>query len=253
MACAADKSQAAVVVTSTWQARVIDDPASKSDARDDNNGGSSVSNLIGSNTGGVDNYLIYSFDVSTLTEAGPATVSFDVNDLNNAQGGDSNDSIELYMISPNNTGLIKGTSEITGSDNPANDGSVTFANKNQYTTGGTSQPWLKADGSTATNLGDALILVSSIAAYDGPRTGVGTDPTPFVFNIDQATVQGWIDNGLTALVLGATDGGTTGTTDGKARFLFSGSATGGAIRVVPEPSSLAMLVLAGVYTIRRRR
>lgn len=222
-------------------------------SRDDNNGGNTVTGaLIGLNTGGVDNVMLYDFSdlsaASGQTYIG-ATVSIAVaTGFTNGNHGTVDDIINLHEIALTNLGWDNGTGVIGGSDNFTDDGSVSFLNRVQYNddpgpAGGTTEQWLDAGGTGVSNILGALTLLDSISGYN---SGGGT---PFlVFDIDAATAQAWADNGLGGFALTTTDNG-----DSRSRFNMAGAGATITFHSVPEPGSVAVLGSLFVLTLVRRR
>lgn len=208
--CLGPISNAQTIVPTDSDCRLLSDP---SGARNDNNGGNTITGaLIGVNTGGVENYMVYEFsDLSAL--AGQtivsATVEIDVMiGFSHPQHGSDQDVINLSEIALSNAGWDSGMGEITGSDTPADDGSISFLNRVQYNGGGTTEPWLDSGGTGVANLLGALTPLTSIPAWNS-----GSAPDSAIFTIDPATAQSWVDNGLGGLVMSATDDG-----DSRSRF-----------------------------------
>ncbi|MEM1356393.1 MAG: PEP-CTERM sorting domain-containing protein [Planctomycetota bacterium] len=222
-------------------------------SRDDNNGGDDFSRLIGLNTGGLDNLLIYRFDLSSLaglTATADATLEIDINgNFTNGNHGTTDDQIAAHELFLTNAGWVKGTGTIGANDNLTDDGSVSFLNFAQYNddpgpASGTSVPWKDAGGADVSDLRGAIS--APLDTVPGYNQGTGNVIGSLSFTIDQSTVQGWIDNGLAGIVVTAIDDG-----DSKSRFfLQSGTLT---VDAVPEPGSLACLALGGVLIARRRR
>ena len=189
--------------------------------RDDNNGGGGDLNLVGINTGGVENFTVFEIDTASL--AGQLTtgamVTIATSAFSNANHGNANDSIVLNTLATTNAGFVTGTSEITGADNLTDDGSISFLNRIQYNDSpgppsGTTQPWFDDQGSPVANILGAITQAGSTSGF------AQGDSAQLNYPIDQATAQSWIDNGLIGFVVSAVDDG-----DSRSRFLLSGAAT----------------------------
>lgn len=239
-----------VTVNTLGDARIVSET---SGARDDNNGGNTTTGaLIGVNAGGVDNFMIYDF--SDLSSAAGETVSgatveiFVATGFSHSQHGGPGDVITLSEIALSNLGWSQGSGVITGTDNQADDGSVSFLNRIQFDTSGTTMPWMNASGTGVSNLLGSLTTLDSTNGWNS-----GSAPVSMLFSIDAATAQGWVDNGLGGLALSATDDG-----DGMSRFnmrTHNSGQLGAAItfHVVPEPASLGTLGMLSAFALLRRR
>lgn len=190
-------------------------------SRDDNNGGGSISKLIGRNTEGVENFAVFKMDLGSL--AGEvttgATVSVSTETLNNSNHGSANDAILLNTLAMPNVGFETGTLNISNNDNLTDDGSISFLNRIQYNDSpgppsGTTQPWLNEQGVPVSNLVGAISQAGIVSGYEPGNAPV------LSFTIDQSTAQSWIDNGLIGLVLSAADDG-----DSRSRFSLLGPVT----------------------------
>lgn len=227
-------------------ARVVTEPGG---ARDDNNGGNTVTgSLIGLNSpAAVDNFMLYDFNglaaaSGEIVVSATVTIAVAVN-FTNGNHGTTDDLINLSEIALTNDGWVSGVGAIGGGDTPANDGSVSFANRVQFNGGGTTEAWQDAGGNDVANLLGALTLIDSVAGYNQ-----GAAPATLTFNVDAALAQSWIDNGVGGVVLSTTDNG-----DSRSRFNFGTDAATLNIVTVPEPGSLALLGLGGLALLRRRR
>ena len=183
-------------------------------SRDDNNGGGSFPNLIGVNTGGVENFALYEFDFEAMTgvTARGATITVFSDILMNANHGDANDSIVINELALTNTDYVTGGLIITGADNMTDDGSISFLSRVQYNDSpgppsGVTEPWLNNDGQPVPNLLGAITPVASVAGYEE-----GDSPV-LRFTIDQEQAQQWVDDGVVGLVVTADDNG-----DSRSRF-----------------------------------
>ncbi len=246
-------ASAQILVDAGGQARLVTEPSGN---RDDNNGGNTVSGaLIGTNAGSVDNFLV--FDFSDLSAAAGQTVTGATIDFQVATGfsagnhGSVDDVINLSEIALPNLGWVRGSGEITGADNQADDGSVSFLNRIQFDTSGTSEQWLDASGTGVGNLLGALTTVDSVPGYN-----VGGGTPILSFSVDAATAQGWVDNGLGGLALSVTDNGDL---NGRFNFIGNGSAASNAgsitfLTAVPEPSSgIVLIAMGAMVCVRRKR
>lgn len=226
--------------------RLVTEP---SGARNDNNGGNTSSGaLIGLNTSLVNNYMLYRINgLNPLSLGGQAiesaTLTFTAAGIA-PNAGNASDLINLHEISLSNAGWISGNGEITGADTPADNGSVSFANRVQYDGSGVTMPWLDAGGAGVAN------LLGAIGVPIGSQPGYTTASTVVTFNLSPALVQGWVDNGLAGVALSVTDSG-----DNMSRFNFVPDAANlTVVTAIPEPSGLFMLgSLSMLALIRKRR
>lgn len=230
--------------------RVVTEP---SGARDDNNGGNTISGaLIGLNTGGVDNFMMWDFP-SLGSLAGQQVASATVNvyvatNFQNGNHGTTDDLINLHEIALGNAGFVTGTSTIGGSDNPATNGSVSFLHQAEFNSA-SSVPWVDASGTDVADLTGAFLPVDTISGWNQLSA-----PQPAVFDVPVAIAQSWIDNGLAGLALSTTDNG-----DSRSRYNFqarTGSNIGAEIiiELVPEPSSMVLVfAAAGMLGAFRKR
>ena len=192
--------------------RLVTEP---SGARDDNNGGGDGSTLIGLNTGMVDNFMVYQIDFSGLAgmSTSGATVTVGVmQGFTNANHGQDTDMIAVSSMAATNADYISGSGIISGADTPADDGSISFANRVQFDGSGTTEPWMDASGAPVANLLATLTQAATVAGYNQ-----GAAPPTLEFTIDAATAQGWIDNNAAALVFSTIDDG-----DDRSRFFLAG-------------------------------
>ena len=209
----------AQIVNSLGDARLINEPSGN---RNDNNGGNTASGvLIGVNATAVDNIIVHDFsDLSAVagqTVTG-ATVTIGVaTGFSAGNHGSVDDIITLSEIAVGNTGWTQGTGTITGTDNVATDGSVSFNNRSEFGDA-TSVAWVDSTGSAVSDLSGALTLLGSQAGYN-----VGAAPATLTFNIDAVTAQRWVDTGLGGLAIGATDNGDT---NGRFNFLVTTAVNG---------------------------
>ncbi|MEM7454579.1 MAG: hypothetical protein AAF456_09545 [Planctomycetota bacterium] len=207
---AIDVTIAQTIVSTDSDARLVTEP---SGARDDNNGGNTITGaLIGVNTGSVDNFMLYEFSDLTALQGQTvvsATLEIDVHTgFSHSQHGSDQDVINLAEIALTNQGWVSGTGTISGSDTPADDGSVSFLNRIQYNGSGQTEPWLDENGQSVSNLTGALTQVSTASGWNQ-----GSAPAFISFSIDAATAQRWVDDGLAGFVMSTTDNG-----DSRSRF-----------------------------------
>lgn len=191
-------------------ARLVTEPTG---ARDDNNGGNTISGaLIGVNTDSSDNIMLYRFSGMTALQGQSvigATVEIYVHTgFSHSQHGSDHDVINLSEIALPNLGWISGTGTITEGDTPADDGTVSFLNRVQFSGSGQSEPWLDVGGQGVPNLLGALKPVSTAAGWNQ-----GNAPAFVSFSVDGETAQRWVDDGLAGLAMHVTDDG-----DSRSRF-----------------------------------
>ena len=204
--------------------RTVTEP---SGARDDNNGGGDGSTLIGLNTGLVDNVLVYGLDLSSLAgmQTAGATVTVGVmQGFTNANHGQSTDMIVLRAIPGPNAGFVSGVGMISADDNQADDGSISFLNRIQFDTSGTTEPWLDQDGNGVANLNAAATTTVSMV----PGYNQGAAPPTLEFTIDGPTAQAMIDDNIAGFAVSTIDDG-----DNRSRFFLAGGP--GAITITFEP------------------
>ncbi len=247
--------QTVVSVNTLDDVRLVTEP---NGARDDNNGGNTASGaLIGLNTGGIDNFLV--FDYSDLSAVQGATVlsatfNVDVNvGFSNGNHGTTADRIQLNEIAFPNVGWLGGTGVISGADSQADDGSISFLNRIQFDTSGTTEAWLDTAGLGVGDLFGAMTAVDDVAGWNQ-----GGAPTTLSIDIPLAIAQSWADNGaIGGLALSTIDNG-----DSMSRYNFVNSNPGNdpassitfTIEAVPEPSSIVLLgSIAMVGFLRRRK
>ena len=201
-------THAQFVVNASASGRLVTEP---SGARDDNNGGGDPYALVGLNTSLVENFAFYQMDLSALagTQTSGATISIGVvGFFSNANHGQPTDLIQLNYLPDSNSGFDPGVSMITGNDTPADDGSISFLNRVQFSGSGTSEPWLDGAGNPVANLAEAIV---PIATVDGWFQGDAPPTVEFV--LDGPTAQGFIDDGIAAFIMSAIDDG-----DNRSRF-----------------------------------
>lgn len=237
-----------VTATSQADARLITEPSGN---RDDNNGGNTSSGrLIGTNNGLVNNFLIQDFSNLSAALSGTvvssATVTVETAPNIPPNAGSAQDFIVLNEIAIGNIGWIAGNGAIGGGDNPADDGSVSYLYQSTFAgpSGNASTAWVDSSGAAVANVTGAFTAVDTISGYTA-------NPGSITFTVNQATAQGWIDNGLAGLALSAVNA------DGNnlSRFNFGPASTFQInFHAVPEPSTgLLMAVLACAGVVRRRR
>lgn len=214
-------------------------------SRDDNNGGNTITGaLIGLNTGGIDNFLLYRFD-DLPSAAGETVLSATVTltvatGFANGNHGSALDVINLHALASTNAGWSSGTGAIGGGDNMTDDGSVSFLNRVQYNddpgpASGTTEAWLDAGGNPVGNVLGALS--SPIDSVPGYAQGAG--PAQLTFNIPTAMAQDWVDNGLAGIGISTTDDG-----DSRSRFNFLQQGATLNLTVVPEPGTAMLAALS---------
>ena len=206
--------------------------------------------MIGRNAGNVDNFLI--FDFANLTPVSGLTVTGAVLNFNVATGfsagnhGSTLDTIFLSEIALGNQGWLQGNGVITGGDNVADDGSVSFQNQSQFDPAGVngpSVPWVDSAGANVADLVGSFTQIGSQAGYN-----VGAAPAVLSFNVNAATAQNWVNNGLGGIALSVVDDGDT-----NARFNFQGNAGSIVFAVaVPEPGTGLVLSICGMMMLVRR-
>ena len=204
--------EAQITVSNTATCRLVTEPSGN---RDDNNGGGDGSTLIGLNTGMVDNFLVYQMDLSPLAgmQTSGATVTVGVNpNFTNANHGQATDLIVLNAAYSSNSGFDSGNGQISGTDNQAADGSISFLNLIQTLSAATTEPWLDETGNSVANLGEAIVQIATTPGYDE-----GFGPLTIEFTLDQATAQTLIDDGIAAFVMSTIDDG-----DSRSRFFLLG-------------------------------
>ena len=189
----------------------------------DDNGGND-SSLIGLNSNNIQNWALMGFDLTPLAGSSVASATITVNipatPFNNANHGDTADFFTIHELYAGNAGWTEGDGRINGENADGADGAATF--QNQSDAGATPDPsdipWVDATGANLENFIGAFdstaLNTNFIMGWDGPDTA----PTAIEFELDPATVQGWIDAGSVAgIVLAVTDGG-----DNQSRFNFYG-------------------------------
>ncbi|QEG22958.1 PEP-CTERM sorting domain-containing protein [Mariniblastus fucicola] len=241
------------IVAWDHDARLISTPDT---LRNDNNGGNTATGaLIGVNSGGVDNFMLYFFDVNSasgITTTG-AEVTIAVANGQPGNVGSAEDTIRLHEIAIGNAGWDPGSDTITGADTPATDGSVSFLHRAEFNDPASNISWVDSSGTDVANVLGAFSEIGSQAGFGTPA------PTNITFTIDAATAQGWIDNGLAGLALTAEDGGNG---NGRFNFLSNDNAVNAAssltnitffTEAVPEPSSVVLMGMFGIAAFMRRR
>ena len=230
-------AQDEVTVAALSDCRLINEPTG---LRNDNNGGNTIGGaLIGINTSLIDNIMIYDFagttDVPELTGAtvSGATVIVEIAEaFSNANEGSAADMVVLHEIAIGNAGFNTGNGSISGDDNPATDGSTSFNNREEFNSA-SSAPWVDTSGSDASDLLGALTeldMQPGIFLPDGQENlPLAAGGEAYFFNIDAATAQGWVDNGLAGLALTVIDNG-----DDRSRFNMS---------FVPAPPAESLTVI----------
>lgn len=211
-----------VVVNTNGDARLINEP---SGARNDNNGGNTISGaLIGINPGGVDNFIVHDFsnlgsvaELDGVTVSG-ATVTVEIAEAFDAgTEGSEADIVFLSEIAIGNVGFITGNGVITGGDNPATNGTVSFNNRAELNDPTISTPWVDAAGMDVADLAGALTELGSLPGINlpsgTPNAGLDAGGEAYIFEIDAVTAQRWVDDGLAGIALSAVDDG-----DGNSRF-----------------------------------
>lgn len=219
-----------VTVDSGGDARLINEP---SGARNDNNGGNTATGaLIGINPTMVDNFIVNDFSmVSSNPElmgatVSGATVTIEIMEAFSAgTEGSEDDIVILNEIALGNLGFITGTSVITANDTPAFDGSVSFNNQSE-TSSASSVPWVDVNGMDVDNLLGALTEIGSAPGINlptgTPNAGLDAGGVAYVFTIDAATAQRWVDDGLAGIAMQSIDNG-----DGNSRFNLAPVTNGG--------------------------
>ena len=205
---ATNSIHAQVVVDASAFGRLVTEPNGN---RDDNNGGGDSNTLVGLNTGLVENFTFYQVDLSGLAGAqtSGATVSIGVvGFFNNANHGQPSDMIQLNYLPGSNSGFDAGVGVITGDDSPADDGSISFLNRVQFSGSGTSEPWMDAMGNPVADLAAAIVPIATVDGW------VQNDAPPTIeFVLDGPSAQALIDEGVPAFVMSAIDDG-----DNRSRF-----------------------------------
>ena len=191
-----------IVATNDQDVRVVTEP---SGVRDNDNGGdANTGRLIGLNTAGIDNFMVFGFDdlneVAGETVFGATITFFVAVEFSNANHGSIDDVIVLNELALPNDGWIQGNGVIGGSTNSTNDGSISYNNRVQFLSAASSEPWMDATGAPVANLEGAITPIASLPGFDE-----GTGPLTISFDVDAATAQNWADNGLAGLVLSAMD------------------------------------------------
>ncbi|MEM7311670.1 MAG: PEP-CTERM sorting domain-containing protein [Planctomycetota bacterium] len=207
----------AVIVNNFGDVRLVTEPAGIRDF--DNGGNTDTGRLIGINTGLVDNFMVFDFEsldpVAGETVSGALVNVFVAQAFSSATHGSDQDIIVLHEMALPNAGWVEGTGIIRGTTNFTDDGSISYANRVTYLPGGIipSEPWLDDNGQPVANLEEAISQVATTSGYN-----VGEAPPFITFEVDAATAQGWVDNGIAGLVLSSIDDG-----DDTSRFNFSAS------------------------------
>ena len=197
-----------LVVDDGREVRLISEPSGR---REDNNGGNPPSGAngllynIGDNGTDTPNYMLYGFDLSGhsgVTLSGDATVTISKGTIpNSIQRGSVDDVINVSELAISNFGWDEGTGEISFADTPADDGSVSFLNRVQFSGSGMSEPWEDSQENAVSNLTGAITLIASRPGYDASDP----DGTKYEIIVPQAIAQRWLDDGLAGLVFSAVD------------------------------------------------
>ena len=191
----------------------------------DDNGGLD-SKLIGLNLGNVENWALMGFDLEPLAGSSVVSATITVNiaptPFNNSNHGDTADSFSIHELYAGNAGWTEGNRTIGQAVASQAGGAATF--QNQSDVGAVADagdiPWVDGDGANLENFIGAFdstaLNTNTVMGWDGPDTA----PTQIEFDLDAATVQGWIDAGSVAgIVLTVTDDGSS-----TSRFNFAGGA-----------------------------
>lgn len=250
LASTAPAPAAPIILTNSQSARVV----FAGDSRDDNNGGADVL-VIGINNQNINNFVILRFDLSGYSASdivGDGTLELTPGIINQAVKGSSADTIAIYKLFPTNIDWQEGTGIIGATDNLTNDGSASFLNRVQFNDhpgppSGTSLPWYDAAGNPVANLLGAFdpMPFSTIPGWDA-------EPSNVTITIPHAILVDWIENGNAGMVIASLDNG-----DLRGRFNFDGSSNVSRmpklyINVVPEPASLVLVGIGGLFLSKRR-
>lgn len=222
----------------------LDELPGGGNAGDENGGFTGL--VLGANTGNVENWALFGFDLTSISAPPVIGAEFivDVNQgFTNANHGDSGNSFSIFELHGTNSGWLEGGQGIQNTvANVANPGVVTFQ---QQAFGSTD--WQDAAGANVDNFMDAFgpTPLATIPAYNQ-----GAGPAQLSFQFSAAQAQAWLSQGFADLVIEVDDPDGLRTS----RFVVNNNTAQLNILVVPEPSSAAMLgLMLGGFVMRRKR